>query len=162
MVRYYRLSPAIWLEPWDDDMRLVAFYLLTCPHRTTEGLFRMPLEYARTDMGWSVKRFDKAFGLLIAADFVDYDEEAQVVLIVNALKYQSPANDNQALGAVRALAQLPPNRLANRFETVAKAKSERLTKALVQAFPEGFGEQVGTTQAQPQALASTSSNGGQQ
>lgn len=143
--KYYRVSPAIWREPWDDDTKLVAFYLLTCEHRTTEGLFRMPLTYAQSDMGWPAKRFDRAFNQLLAAGFIEHDEDAEVVLIVNALRYQAPANPKQAIGAVNQLKGLPRNRLADRFETIARTVSSRLAEALDKAFPEGFAKRYGNT-----------------
>ena len=39
---YKRVSPRFWTEAqaggWSDDMKMLALYLLTCEHRTTEGL----------------------------------------------------------------------------------------------------------------------------
>ena len=43
---YFRVSPAIWRAgTWTDDMRVLACYLLTSPHRTLEGLFILPQGY---------------------------------------------------------------------------------------------------------------------
>ena len=44
--RYHKVSPRFWADEkvlrWNDDAKMLALYLLTCPHRTTEGLFRLP------------------------------------------------------------------------------------------------------------------------
>lgn len=139
--RYYRVSPRIWLEDWTDDARTVAFYVLTSPHRTTEGLFRMPLDYAATDMGWTRKRFDKAFSELLTDGFVEYDWNTSVCLIVNALRYQSPQNPNQVKAAVKAIGQLPPTGLLDRFRTLAETVCEPLAERLT----ERFGQRVANT-----------------
>lgn len=132
--RYYRVGPAIWLEPWDDDTRYVAFYLLTCRHRNTEGLYYLPLDYGRTDLKWPAKRFRRAFGQLTTAGFVEYDEDAQVVLVIRALEWQAPANPNQVKAAVKAIRELPPTPLLNRFRTIAGTLCEPLAEALTEAF----------------------------
>jgi hypothetical protein len=118
--RYYRVGVSIWTQPWDESTRLAALYLLTCPHRTTEGLFRLPIEYAATDLGWPARRFAKALGELVADGFIEHDPDAQVVLIVNALKWQAPQNPNQATAAVRVLRTLPATPLLTRLYQLAE------------------------------------------
>lgn len=145
--RYYRLSPKFWSDPmvlaWDDDTRLVALYLLTCPHRTTEGLFRLPRLYAVADLGWTAERFDQAFQNLLRDGFAEWDESAQVVLIVKALVWQSPDNGNMVKSAVRQLAMVPETPLKARFRALAERYCERLAEGL----PEGFGKVFGNPQA---------------
>lgn len=152
--RYYRVSPKFWSDPevlrWSDDARLLALYLLTCEHRTTEGLFLLKKKYVEADLGWSTERFTKGFGELLEAGFIEYDDEAQVCLIVNALRYQAPQNENQAKNAVKRLAELPPTPLTSTFKRLAEQFSERLAEQL----PEGFGEWYGN----PQYSSSTSSS----
>lgn len=143
--RFYRVGPAVWDEPWDDDARLVAFYLLTNPHRNTEGLFRMPLAYGPADMGWKPARFEKSFAALITAGFIKYDYDAQVVWIVKALMWQAPANPNQIKAAVKGLQALPASPLLSEFVTVCQTVSEPLTEALRKAIPTAFGKPVRNT-----------------
>lgn len=139
--QYFKVGPSFWTDhAWNDDERLVALYLLTCPHRTTEGLFRLPLAYAVTDLGWTERRFDKAFACLVADGFVEYDNDASVCWIVNALKWQAPGNPNQAKAAVRALQQLPQTPLLNRFAAVGSTLSKHLAEGLREGFPEGFAD----------------------
>lgn len=151
--RYYRLSPKFWSDPmvlrWDDDTRLLALYLLTCPHRTTEGLFRLPRMYAMADLGWTSERFAKGFDRLRGDGFIEWDPDAEVVLIVKALQWQSPDNPNQVKSAVRALAMVPETPLKGRFVRLA----ERYCERLVEGLPEGFGEGIPDPQAltQPQS-----------
>jgi hypothetical protein len=80
------VSPAFWIDnpSWDDDARLGALYILTSPHRRTEGIFRMPLTYAATDLGWALKRLEKVIRRLEQDVFIAYDRDAHVCLILNA------------------------------------------------------------------------------
>jgi hypothetical protein len=146
-VRYYRVAPKFWSRAeqrgWDDDTKLLALYLLTCPHRTTEGLYRLPLKYAQADLEWSPQRLGERLQRLTDDGFCDYDHDAGVVLILGAMRYQACANPNMAESAARRLAELPETRLRATFQQLAERFDERLHKQL----PEGFGE--------PKALALT-------
>ena len=137
---YYRVSPKFWSDPrtrqWNDDTRLLAFYLLTCPHRTTEGLFRLPLLYAQADLQWLPERLTEPLQQLVDDGFIEWDPDAEVVLIVKALSWQSCSNPNQATAAVRRLAMVPETPLKSRFRELAERFDERLAERL----PEGFGE----------------------
>lgn len=154
--RYFRVSPKFWADSaaWSDDAKILSLYLLTCPHRATEGLYRLPKAYAQADLGWAREAFDKAFDELLAVGFISYDDDAQVVLIRKALKYQAPENDNQARGAIKSLAELPETRLWPEFRQLAERYSERLSKRLAEAFGEQYGNpHLTSPQSQAHPLA---------
>jgi hypothetical protein len=150
-VRYYRVAPKFWSRAeqrgWDDDTKLLALYLLTCPHRTTEGLYRLPLKYAQADLEWSPQRLGERLQRLTDDGFCDYDHDAGVVLILGALKYQACANPNMAQAAVKRLAELPETRLRATFQRLVERFDQQLRKLL----PEGFGEPQALALALPQA-----------
>ena len=132
--KYHRVSSRFWADEktmrWDDDTRLLALYLLTCPHRTTEGLFRLPKPYIAADLGWSMERLEKPFAKLLADGFIKYDETVSVMLLPNALKYNPPENTNQAIRAARTVAELPETPLLREFQRLAEQYSERLAEQL--------------------------------
>lgn len=162
--RYFRISPKFWSDPvvegWDDDTRLLALYILTCPQRSTEGLFSFKKKYALADLGWVSERLEQPFKQLLADGFIEYDEKAHVLLIVKALKQQSPENPNQAKHAVRKLLELPPTPLTSTFRTLAEQFAERLVEQLPEGFGKGYGKPQALTQAQSQALTPPPSRGG--
>lgn len=129
---YSRVWASVWLEDWPDDVRTVALYLLTGPHRRSEGIYRLPLEYAVSDLRWSMRRFRKAFDALLLGGFIEYDEHAKVVLIVNALKRHG-FNGKQVVGVVNALAELPATPLVERFVSLCHTHNESLSRALAEA-----------------------------
>jgi hypothetical protein len=109
-------------------------------------LFRLPLEYARADLGWPAKRFDRAFAELKAHGLIEYDHDAQVCLIVDALTLRSPQNPNQVKAAIRAIEELPAaNGLLNRFRTLAATHSDRLAEALTERFGQPLAERAANT-----------------
>lgn len=136
MANYFRVSTKMWNEDWPDDVMLLAFYLLTCKHRNTEGLFKLPLAYIQADMGWSLRKIKAAFKRLVDDDFVRHDPSTDVVLIVKALKYQSPQNPNQVIHALSALETVPVSILDTDFGLLAQRYAERLSKEL----PERYGK----------------------
>lgn len=135
--RYYKVGPAFWTDNrhWRDDDRLCALYILTSPHRNTEGLFRLPVAYVAADLGWQDRRVRRALDQLVADDFIGYDYEAGVVLIVKALKWQQPLNPNGVKAAVKALDAVPPTVLASRFRELAERFAERLWEGLPPGLP---------------------------
>lgn len=154
--RYHRVSPKFWSEAkresWTEDARLLAIYLLTCGHRTTEGLFLLPKPYVSADLGWSSERLSEPFTELIERGFMAYDDEAEVILLTNALKYQRPDNPNQILGAIRSLEELPSTQLFALLIKSADTHAQAFGQALREAFTnpcEGPTESL----SKPQALA---------
>lgn len=135
-VRYYRVSPRIWTacRHWSPDARTLALYILTCPHRTVEGLYWLPKGYMTGDLEWSPQRLAPAMAELVEDGFVEYDDDAQVVLIVKALKYQAPANPNGVKAALRQLQMVPESPLDLRFRQQAEQYCERLAERLPQRF----------------------------
>lgn len=134
MAGYHRVWSSIWTEPWTEDARTLALYLLTCEHRITEGLYRLPKAYIATDLAWSEERVGSAFDELIDAPFIRYDDRAQVVLIVGALKRQPPINDNIAKAAARRLESLPETPLLLDLYVLAKQHSERFAEQIAESF----------------------------
>jgi hypothetical protein len=131
---------SIHYEQWTDDMLSVAFYLLTGRHRRTEGIYRWTLGYGAPDMSnevrkWNEKRFRKAFDGLADDGFVEYDGDAHVVLIVNALKRHG-LNGNQITGVVNAVAKLPETPLLGRFIGLAQEFNKPLFEKLTERFPQ--------------------------
>jgi hypothetical protein len=162
MPRYFRVVPRVWTDhpTWSNDAQLLALYLLTCPHRTTEGLYRLPMAYVRADLNWSQQplrkglreRLAEAFAELSASGFCEYDEQAQVVLVMGALETQAPENPNQVTAAIKQLEELPPTHLTSTFKRLA----ERFCGRLAERLPEGFGEPFGKPPSPSPPPSSTS------
>lgn len=141
MGRYQRTSPKFWQDPkvrgWGDREKLLAQYLLTCQHRSTEGLFWMPKAYAAADLGWTIEGVSKALTTLSDAEFVAYDEPTETLIIRKALKYEAPAGEKQIAGAIARLADVPPSPLFALLRAAAGTYAPDFADALDKASIDG-------------------------
>lgn len=137
--KYWRISPRIWLKHhWTEDMKFLALYLLTCEHRTTEGIFRLPKAYICGDLGWDMGRIEEAFSGLIKEGFIAYDDQAQVVLLKKALKWQRPETSNHMKAAVKALSELPETHLFAEFLAICKDLAPSFYEYITRAMPDAI------------------------
>ncbi len=139
--RYYRITPRFWQDSdvrndWTEDMRMLALYLMTSPHRNMIGLFYCPLNYMESDLQWTSKRLQSAFEALAkeSVDFVRYDPKAHVVFLVNGLKHDAPSSGNQVEGASTVVAGLPTTYLLNDLLEAADSLCPELAKRLRSDF----------------------------
>lgn len=91
----------------DSDGKIVAIYLLTSPHTTTSGAFRLPDAYACEDLGWDAKRFRNGLEAVSKTGFVLVDEASRWVWVVNFTKFNRPANPNVRKAAIKQATAIP-------------------------------------------------------
>jgi len=141
---YARVSPGFWRDSkrhqWTSDATMLGIYLLTCEHKTTEGLFALPLEYARADLPglWSIPKIKRALGELEAHGFAYYDHDSGVVLLSEAMKIQRPDAPGQRTAAKRKLAALPATSLWPRFLQAAEMHAPDFHKELEEEVLDGM------------------------
>jgi hypothetical protein len=152
---YYRISPSVWEQGWDEATVHLALYILTNQHRNTEGLFKLPKLYIMDDLGWSAEQLAEPFERLLTEGFIDYDDDAKVCLIMKALYWQAPANRNVGIAAMRRLQNVPRSRLDAEFSTAAQRFAEPFAKQLREQLPERFGKPIPLTHPQTSALLSS-------
>lgn len=140
MARYYPVSPLYWSDDkvckWSDRERLLALYLLTCPHRNLEGLYRLPVAYIEADLGWHKNDVRDGLVRMAVDSFAAYDTEASVVWLPNALRYHQPATEPQVQGAINALQAVPDTKLYPSFLEAARQYAPRLYEALGEPLTE--------------------------
>jgi hypothetical protein len=140
MARYYPVSPLYWSDGKVSDLadgpKLLALYLLTCPHRNLEGLYRLPLAYIEADLGWDEAVLFSRFEIVLGAGFAEYDYDASVVFLPKALKYHQPSTAPQIQGALNALQAVPDTALYDSFLEAARQYAPRLYEALGQPLTE--------------------------
>lgn len=90
-----------------EDGRTLALYLLTSPHGTIAGVFRLPDGYVCEDLQWSPERVAKAFAETLAKGFANRCETTKWVWICKFLTWNQPENPNQRKGALKAALLAP-------------------------------------------------------
>ena len=128
MREYGRVYIGFWtsstIRALSDDGRTLALYLLTCPHNTIIGAFRLPAAYACDDLGWDTERFKKGFKTLEEHGFAVYCRRTQWVWIVKFLEWNGPENPNQKKAAEKALLSMPDTCFAERLRNPSPTLTE--------------------------------------
>lgn len=108
---YGKVHTSLWssatLRDLDSDARLLAVYLLTSPHTTMIGAFRLPDAYACEDLCWTPERLRNGYETLSHAGFIQYDFASKWVWIVKFLQFNRPENPNQWKAARKLASQIP-------------------------------------------------------
>lgn len=90
-----------------EDGRTLALYLLTSPHTTIVGAFRLPDGYVSEDLQWSPERVRKGFDELLGNGFANRCETTKWAWICKFLEWNPPENPNQWKAARKIAAQIP-------------------------------------------------------
>jgi len=122
--RYQRLAETFWTvvksRGWADDEIILFLYILSSKHRTLEGFFVLPVPYIVADLVWKQRRVHKSMNILIKNGVIAYDSSAEVLLIKNSLKYQTPDSSNVVSAVIARVKRLPKTILLNEFIALAK------------------------------------------
>ena len=127
---FHQVPPSIWARGFRDlstVAKVVAFYVMTCRAKVTEGLFELPLHYVVGDTGLTVDEVREAFAELDRAGRVSYDGEAEVVLdrdAVQRAKYGE--GDKRLKGAVARFLLVPDSLLKDEFRDLVLAECSAL------------------------------------
>lgn len=108
---YGRVFSCFWsssdMRSLSEDGRTMALYLMTCPHATSAGVFRLPDGYACEDLQWPAERVSEGFAELLSKGFANRCETTKWVWIRKHLDWNPPENPNQRKGAQKAALQVP-------------------------------------------------------
>jgi len=108
---YGKVHTSFWssdtIRALSDDGRMLALYLMTSPHTTLTGTFRLPDGYASEDLGWTPARVAKGFGELFANGFANRCETTKWVWIIKHLDWNPPENPNQRKAAAKMAGTIP-------------------------------------------------------
>jgi len=120
---YAQVERAIWTKSrfrsLSDDGRLLLLYIVTSPHATQSGLFRLPSGYACEDLKWTPERYKAAMDELIKIGLINYDDVNSIIFNPNQLLKFPPQNGNHVAGIIGKLKELPSTPLFNEFAAIA-------------------------------------------
>lgn len=108
---YGKVHTTFWssssIRELSEDGRTLAIYLLTCPHGTIAGAFRLPDGYASEDLQWSSERVREGFQELFRNGFATRCEATKWVWVFKHFEWNPPENPNQRKAAAKVAAQIP-------------------------------------------------------
>lgn len=105
-----KYPPAIWNKRvlnLGRDVALMYAYVLSCTHRGSEGLYRLPKAYIAADLDFTVDEVEKGLEALQGEGLIKYDDDAEVLLDPNALHFLPPMSEPQVKGAITKLREVP-------------------------------------------------------
>lgn len=118
-MRYATVHTKMWQDnkfrALDQPDRMLFLYLLTSPHGNMIGYYYLPKAYIAADTGMDARQVEGSIQTLHHLGMVLYDDEAQMVLLKQFLKYNPISNENQVKGAVQLIKELPESWLTMEF-----------------------------------------------
>ena len=170
---YGKVHTSFWtsstIRSMSEDGRALAVYLLTCPHGTIAGAFRVPDGYVCEDMQWSSERVAKGFAELLQNGFANRCETTKWVWIVKHFEWNPPENPNQKKSVAKIATQVPDeccwkrrfHSESGRFWGATPEKNSNPSGTLPEPFPNQEQEQeqeqeIGAASADAPTPASTS------
>jgi hypothetical protein len=120
---YALVKPAIWngktgraITRRGKDCRILADYVVTCPHANLIGLYYLPIPTMAHETGLTVDEVGAALSALEDLAFAAYDADAEVIWVANMAKYQLnwrgtglTEGDKRAKAAAREYRECPDN-----------------------------------------------------
>lgn len=123
---YSKISPQFWigrtgkrLRKQGPNAQLVALYLMTCPQANMLGLFYTSITQISHETGLPFEGASEALRRCVEAGFCRYDEESEVVWVMEMAHYQIAdsldAKDNRCKGIQNEYNALPDNPFLEEF-----------------------------------------------
>lgn len=108
---YGKVHTTFWssstMRKLSEDGRMLALYLLTSPHSTIAGVYRLPDGYVCEDLQWPSERVAKGFAELLANGFANRCETTKWVWICKHLEWNALENPNQRKSAAKVAYSIP-------------------------------------------------------
>jgi hypothetical protein len=131
-----------------DGAKLLALYLLTCPHHNSLGCFGLPMGYIAGDTGWQPQVIRRRLAELEGEGFAFYDEAAGWVIMPSYLKH-NPAKNRDHMKGIIALAERVPERFGHYGKMVeALTAYARHAQNGMDTVLEGFRDRIDTVPTQ--------------
>jgi hypothetical protein len=152
---YGKVHTSFWtsesIRPLSEDAKFMVLYLLTSPHGTISGVFRLPYGYMCDDLNWIPERVKTTVAELLKNGFCNRCETTCWMWIIEHFKWNKPENPNQKKSARKIVESIPDKcawkhdfmrlnaeflgikyeHLSNPFETVSKPVT--VTGAVIEA-----------------------------
>ena len=108
---YGTVHTQFWIHPVYSKLsitaKLIAVYLLTCPHTNMLGCFRLPEEYIAVDLLLDKANVHRAIEELINVNFMSMDFHHGWMLIHSFLEWNPIENPNQAKHIIKLFEKTP-------------------------------------------------------
>ena len=103
---FSKISPKVWRSNKfralpSDEARYLLIFLMTSPHQTSAGCFKIPDEYGAADMNWPIERFREYRAQLVEAGLLAFDEVTDEYFVPGWFTFNKPMNVSHQKAIVR-------------------------------------------------------------
>ncbi|WP_371767516.1 hypothetical protein [Massilia sp.] len=138
---YGKVYTAFWsnedMRAMSEDARMLALYLMTCPHGNMLGCFRLPNAYAAEDLKWDIERVSKGFDELFENGFSYRCQRTFWVFIRKYLQWNQFENPNVGKAAGKLFDSLSaPHQIKALLINALREFSPSFPRAKMDAFDE--------------------------
>jgi hypothetical protein len=138
---YGTVHTQFWIHPVYSRLsvsaKLIAVYLLTCPHTNMLGCFRLPEEYIAVDLLLDKSSVHKALEELTKVNFLSVDFQHGWILIHSFLEWNPIENPNQAKNIIKIFEKTPS-------QLNIYPKLIEILSTISEQFDEGFQDRLQT------------------
>lgn len=156
---YSVVTPSFWIGKTGRELRgnpealVVAFYLISNPYANMIGIYYLPKMMIQHDTGISLQGVNKGLARCIEAGFCRYDDDAEVVWVVNMARFQigeeTTERDLRTKGVHNEYAKVPESPLLSDFyDLYSKAYLMPLKRGLQGACKEHRSQEQDQDQEQ--------------
>jgi len=114
-----RLKTAFWHNPKiksvSERARLLACYLISCPHGNALGCFILSDEYIAGDFAWPVKTARDKLAELISVEFCERDIKTNLLRILPWWEHNTLENPKVCIHAITEINRLPSCQVKERL-----------------------------------------------
>jgi hypothetical protein len=139
-----------WTEPdvqaMSEGAQMLFLYILTGPHTTAAGCFRLPLAYVAADRNWTIAQVAERFEELSRNGFAYRCPKTDWVVIPKFLKHNPIANPNCGVAVSKCLDSLPDcfthlDKLINMLSQFTNRLPNGFLNGLANRLPNGMPNQ---------------------
>jgi hypothetical protein len=145
MREYGKLKTAFWrnrkIRGLCERAKLLAAYLISCPHGNSVGCFVLPFGYVAEDLDWDIKVVRERLTELAAINFIERDDDTCLIRIAPWWEHNTIENPNVAKSAIKEIKALPNCSVKQRLIDCAKP-SFNCSETVAKLFSDAFSEPV--------------------
>ena len=118
---------------WDAVTKLLSIYFMTNEYVPPSGIYEVNLDVVRIDVGFNGDSFDQAFNKLVDDGWLKYNENYELVWIINYFRHFPSKNQSVMVNVHESISELPEcdvkDQFRNRYDRLL-ADSEQAVSTL--------------------------------
>lgn len=143
MAEYGKVYKKIWnngrFQKLSEKAKFLYLYMITSPHCSVFGLFRLPIGYISGDLSWQPKTVLRYLRELQSASFLLWEQKSCLVIISSWLDHNPITSENQLKKGLAELSEIPKNLdFLSKLKEMARIHKCEYHKIIVKEIEESY------------------------